>query len=49
MGAFYEVIPPSLLKWIVEQKVFWVATAPLSSDGHINISPKGGEYFGLVK
>jgi hypothetical protein len=48
MGAFYEIIPPSLLKWIVEQKVFWVATAPLSSSGHINISPKGGQYFGIL-
>jgi hypothetical protein len=48
MGAFYETIPPSVLKWILEQKVFWVATAPLSSTGHINISPKGGQYFGIL-
>jgi hypothetical protein len=48
MGAFYETIPPSLLKWILDQKVFWVATAPLSPSGHINISPKGGQYFGIL-
>lgn len=48
MGAFYETIPPSLLTWIIQQKVFWVATAPLSSLGHINISPKGGQYFGIL-
>lgn len=48
MGAFYETIPASLHTWILKQKVFWVATAPLSSSGHINISPKGGPYFGLV-
>jgi hypothetical protein len=48
MGAFYETIPTSLLKWILEQKVFWVATAPLSGSGHVNVSPKGGQYFGLV-
>lgn len=48
MGVFYEVIPPSLNKWIMEQKCFWVASAPLSGKGHINVSPKGGPYFGLI-
>jgi hypothetical protein len=48
MGTFFETIPESLIKWILEQKMFWVATAPLSGSGHVNVSPKGGEYFGLV-
>lgn len=48
MGVFYETIPPSLLEWIPQQKVFFVATAPLSGDGHVNVSPKGGPYFGLI-
>lgn len=48
MGVFYEAIPPSLQKWIMEQKCFWVASAPLSGKGHINVSPKGGPYFGIV-
>ncbi|RMZ85438.1 hypothetical protein DV737_g877, partial [Chaetothyriales sp. CBS 132003] len=48
MGAFYEEIPDSLIKWIREQKMFWVATAPLSGQMHINVSPKGGEYFGVA-
>jgi len=48
MGAFYETIPRNLITWILEQKVFWVASAPLSADGHINVSPKGGQYFGIV-
>jgi hypothetical protein len=48
MGVFYEVIPKSLHEWIVNQKIFWVATAPLSNTGHVNVSPKGGQYFGLV-
>ena len=26
---------------------FWVASAPLTGDGHVNISPKGGPYFGI--
>ncbi|KAI7274727.1 hypothetical protein KC345_g6894 [Hortaea werneckii] len=48
MGAFYETIPESVYQWILQQKVFWVATAPLSAAGHVNVSPKGGEYFGLL-
>lgn len=27
--------------WIKKQKVFFVSTAPLSAEGHINCSPKG--------
>lgn len=47
MGVYYETIPDSLKTWILEQKMLWVATAPLSSTGHINLSPKGGQYFGI--
>jgi hypothetical protein len=47
MGAFYETIPENLISWILSQKMFWVATAPLSPNGHINVSPKGGPYFGV--
>ncbi|KAK4172879.1 hypothetical protein QBC36DRAFT_195976 [Triangularia setosa] len=48
MGQFYETVPESLVKWILAQKVFWVATAPLSTEGHVNVSPKGGPYFGIL-
>jgi hypothetical protein len=48
MGAFYETIPENIYEWILQQKMLWVATAPLARDGHINVSPKGGQYFGLV-
>ena len=41
MGKFWDSIPPNLAKWIEEQQVFWVASAPLSADGHVNVSPKG--------
>ena len=41
MVVFYEQIPPNIIDWIKAQHLFWVATAPLSADGHINISPKG--------
>ncbi|KAJ6555199.1 hypothetical protein DFH09DRAFT_1165762 [Mycena vulgaris] len=43
MVQYFEEISPSLGKWIDQQQMFWVATAPLSGDGHINLSPKGGE------
>ncbi|KAF2870388.1 hypothetical protein BDV95DRAFT_595895 [Massariosphaeria phaeospora] len=48
MGIFYETIPPSLQPWILAQKMLWVASAPLSASGHINLSPKGGPYFGIA-
>ncbi|TID23597.1 hypothetical protein E2P81_ATG03162 [Venturia nashicola] len=47
MGIYYETIPASLQGWCLSQKMFWVATAPLSGDGHVNVSPKGGPYFGI--
>ncbi|KAI8946324.1 pyridoxamine phosphate oxidase family protein [Xylaria longipes] len=47
MGAFYEEIPENIMDWIVKQKVFWVSTAPLSRHGHVNVSPKGGDCFGV--
>ncbi|OTB17084.1 hypothetical protein K445DRAFT_330643 [Daldinia sp. EC12] len=48
MGAYYQTIPKqSLIDWMLAQKVFWIATAPLSGNGHVNVSPKGGQYFGI--
>jgi hypothetical protein len=41
MGKTLEDIPPDLADWIQQQPVFFVATAPLSGDGHVNCSPKG--------
>ncbi|CAE6371983.1 unnamed protein product [Rhizoctonia solani] len=41
MGKFYDSIPESFIPWINEQHCFWVATAPISVDGHVNVSPKG--------
>ena len=42
MGKTYDKIDGAIQRWIVEQKVFFVATAPLSEGGHINCSPKDG-------
>lgn len=41
MGQFFDELTPSLLDWIQRQHMFFVATAPLKTDGHINVSPKG--------
>lgn len=40
MQMFTE-IPDFLIAWIEKQQMFWVATAPLTADGLVNISPKG--------
>jgi hypothetical protein len=41
MGTVYERIDGRLREFIEAQPVFFVATAPLSGDGHVNLSPKG--------
>ncbi|KAK0217250.1 hypothetical protein IW262DRAFT_1508857 [Armillaria fumosa] len=43
MGKFYDEIPGYVIAMIKKQHMFWVATAPLSADGHVNISSKGVE------
>jgi hypothetical protein len=41
MGKVYDGIDDKLAGWLTAQPMFFVATAPLSSDGHVNLSPKG--------
>ncbi|KAG2068425.1 hypothetical protein BDR04DRAFT_1232835 [Suillus decipiens] len=41
MAKFYDEIPEFLIEWIKKQHMFWVASAPLSPNGHVNLSPKG--------
>jgi len=41
MVQYFDQIPDFLISWIDKQKMFWVATAPLISNGLVNISPKG--------
>ena len=45
MSKAIETINPELAGWISRQKMFFVATAPLAADGHVNCSPKGGDCF----
>jgi hypothetical protein len=48
MGKLYGEITPKLATWIEGQQVFFVATAPGGSDGHINCSPKGLDTFRIL-
>lgn len=41
MGKEYTEIDEGLKGWIERQKMFFVATAPASTDGLVNCSPKG--------
>ena len=41
MGRAYDVIDERLAAFLLRQPVFFVATAPLAADGHVNVSPKG--------
>lgn len=41
MGKTYDKLDDRLIEFIRKQKMFFVATAPLSADGHVNMSPKG--------
>ena len=41
MSQVYDGIDDRMKAWIEAQPVFFVATAPLSGDGLVNLSPKG--------
>jgi hypothetical protein len=41
MGRTYEELDDRLRAWIARQPLFFVGTAPLAGDGHVNVSPKG--------
>ncbi len=41
MASVMDGIDDRLAAWLERQPVFFVATAPLAPDGHVNVSPKG--------
>lgn len=43
MGRTYDAIDDALRRWLDQQPMFVVATAPNDPGGHLNCSPKGGE------
>lgn len=48
MGKLFSEITPEIQEWIERQKMFFVSTAPLSSAGHVNCSPKGLDSFRVL-
>lgn len=48
MGKFYSSIQDAHREFIGQQKMFFVATAPLGAGTHINLSPKGLDSFRIL-
>lgn len=43
MGRVHERLDGKLREFVEAQHLFFVATAPLDGEGHVNVSPKGGD------
>jgi hypothetical protein len=41
MGRVYDGIDDHQRDWIARQAMFFVGSAPLAAEGHVNVSPKG--------
>ena len=48
MGQFHDSIKPAHQEFIQQQHIFFVSTAPLSPEGHVNVSPKGLDCFRVL-
>ena len=48
MGKFHDSIAPAHKEFIEKQHIFFVATAPLSAEGRVNVSPKGLDCFRIL-
>ena len=48
MGKIHDQIDDKLAAFIAEQKIYFVSTAPLSEEGHVNLSPKGYDSFAVL-
>lgn len=48
MGKFFDTILDSHRAFIQKQKIYFTASAPLSADGHVNLSPKGMDSFRIL-
>lgn len=48
MAKLFDKLDDKLIEFIRKQKMFFVATAPLSADGHVNVSPKGYDSFAVI-
>lgn len=48
MGKFSQAISLEHMGFIAKQKMFFVGSAPLAANGHINVSPKGTDSFRVL-
>jgi hypothetical protein len=48
MGKVRSEIDEAAREFIAKQKIFFVASAPLSAQGHVNLSPKGLDTFRIL-
>lgn len=48
MGKVFGEISESIQAWVEKQKIFFVATAPLSEAGYVNCSPKGADSLRIL-
>lgn len=48
MAKIFDSIDRNLKSWIEEQPMWFVATAPLGADGHVNMSPRGHDSFSVL-
>ena len=48
MADFYDAITERVQTFIENQHMFFVATAPLTGEGHVNVSPKGLDSFRIL-
>ncbi len=49
MADLHPEIDEKLASWIAKQRLFFVATSPMAEDGHVNVSPKGGDSFRVLE
>lgn len=48
MAQTYDSMTPEIQTFIAAQPMFFVATAPLDAQGHVNLSPKGLNCFRVL-
>jgi hypothetical protein len=48
VGRELDEITPELAEFLEAQPMFFVATAPVSTDEHVNVSPKGYDSFRVL-
>ncbi len=48
MAKTYDALDDRLIAFIKGQKLFFVATAPLSAEGSVNVSPKGYDSLAVI-